>query len=149
MMVPERIEQEITIAAPVQRVWDVLTQADHVGTWFADAGAEVELRPGGKMILSWREHGTYQGVVERVEPPRLFSFRGAINPDEELREDNCTLVEFTLTPDGEGTRLRVVESGYQALRGSEEEKAKHAQENAEGWRDKLVELRTYAQGLSA
>ena len=49
-MAPDTIEREITIAAPVERVWTILTQAEHIGSWFADAGAEIDLRPGGAMV---------------------------------------------------------------------------------------------------
>ena len=29
----DTIEREITIAAPIERVWDLITQPEHVGTW--------------------------------------------------------------------------------------------------------------------
>ena len=46
-MVPDQIERETVIAAPVERVWALLTEAEHLGRWFGDAGAEIDLRPGG------------------------------------------------------------------------------------------------------
>ena len=46
-MVPEQIERETVIAAPVERVWALLTEAEHLGRWFGDSGAEIDLRPGG------------------------------------------------------------------------------------------------------
>ena len=30
----DRIEREITIAAPIERVWAVITEPEHVGKWF-------------------------------------------------------------------------------------------------------------------
>ena len=45
-MVADRIEREITIAAPIERVWSILTEAEHIHGWFADA--EIDLRPGGR-----------------------------------------------------------------------------------------------------
>ncbi len=74
-MTPDRIEREITIAAPPERVWSVITEAEHVGSWFADAGAEVDLRPGGAMLLSWEGYGTPRARVEAVEPPHRLRFR--------------------------------------------------------------------------
>ena len=47
-MTQDSIEREVTIEAPVERVWSVITEAEHVGRWFGDAGAEVDLRPGGR-----------------------------------------------------------------------------------------------------
>ena len=54
-------------------------------------------------------------------------------PGEELREDNSTLVEFTLTPEGDKTRLRVVESGFAVLTGSDELRGQALTSNTSGW----------------
>ena len=148
-MVPDRIEREIVIAAPVERVWSVVTEAEHVGRWFGDAGAEVELRPGGVFRCRWGEHGTVHGVVERVEPPNVFSYRWARPVGAEVNPGNSTLVEFTLTPEGSATRVRVVESGFRELTGSDEERAKYAGENTEGWRSELAELASYVTRRAA
>ena len=75
-MVPDRIESEVLIEAPVDVVWSIVTEAEHVGKWFSDS-AEIELEPGGKVVLTWDEHGSFPGRVERVEPPRFISFRWA------------------------------------------------------------------------
>src|SRR5690349_22705148 len=112
-MVPEQIERETVIAAPVERVWALLTEAEHLGRWFADAGAEIDLRPGGAMALRFEGHGTVHGRVVEVEPPRRLAYRWG--PLGDLTAENSTLVEFTLKPEGDGTRLRVVESGFDAL----------------------------------
>jgi uncharacterized protein YndB with AHSA1/START domain len=145
-MVPEQIEREVVIAAPIERVWDVITQPEHVGSWFGDAGAEIDLRPGGTILIHWKDYGTGYGVVERVEPPRVFAWRGALLGQTEVRADNSTVVEFTLTPEGGGTRLRVVESGFHTLAIPADEALKQAEGNVEGWRIKTDELAAYVAG---
>jgi uncharacterized protein YndB with AHSA1/START domain len=142
-MVPDRIEREILIDAPLETVWAIVTDPEHVGSWFSDA-ADIDLRPGGAATLTWEKHGVARARVERVEAPHSFSFRWARPPAGEPREGNSTLVEFALSPEGEGTRLRVVESGFQELEGTEEEKARYAEENTRGWKLELGELREYA-----
>ena len=70
------------------------------------------------MVLRWAEHGASRGRVVAVEPPTRFAYRWAPFKDpggEEPVEGNSTLVEFTLQPEGDGTRLRVVESGFASL----------------------------------
>src|ERR671919_2410455 len=143
-MVPESIEREILIDAPLEMVWSVVTESQHVGDWFSDF-AEIDLRPGGQAILTWEKHGTARGRVERVEPPHFVSFRWMrlTASGTELTEGNSTLVEFSLTEAGEGTRLRVVESGFHKLDGTEDERAKYAEGNRDGWEVKLGELRDY------
>jgi uncharacterized protein YndB with AHSA1/START domain len=142
-VIPDQIEREIHVAAPAARVWQALTEARHLGAWFGDAGATIDLRPGGAITLTWKKVGTTRARVVRVEPPRHFSFRWVRGRDEEPHPDNSTLVEFTLTDDGGGTRLRVVESGIHALRMSREELAEYAGLNGRGWTSELAELQAY------
>jgi uncharacterized protein YndB with AHSA1/START domain len=141
----DRIERSVFITATPERVWMVVTQPDHLGGWFADAGAEVDLRPGGAMVLTWKEWGTYRCTVERVEPPRLFVWSGPVHPDGPGGPGNATRVEFHLAPEGDGTRLTVVETGFASLDMPEEERRRHHADNTEGWRIKTEELRAYAE----
>ena len=91
-------------------------------------------------------HGTVRGRFERIEPHRLLSYRWARDlTGAEPAERSSTLVEFTLTPEGAGTRLRVVETGFAALAGSEEERARAAEGNLEGWGIKLRDIEDYLQ----
>ena len=142
-MVPERIEREVLIDAPVETVWAIVTEPEHVGGWFSDS-AEIDLQPGGEATLTWEKHGTARARVEKIEPPHFFSFRWARPMGAEPAEGNSTLVEFSLSAEGESTRLRVVESGFASLDGSEDENAKYAEGNTEGWAHELGELQEYA-----
>ena len=150
-MVPDKIERETVIAAPVERVWTLITEAEHVGRWFGDAGAEIDLRPGGAMVFRWSEYGTSRGTVVAVEPTSRFAYRwapfGRGRGDEPV-EGNSTLVEFTLEPEGDGTRLRVVESGFAALDGTDEQRAEWLQGNTGGWEQETDELREYAEKVA-
>ena len=145
----DRIERETTIAAPVERVWALVTEPEHLGAWFGDAGAEIDLRPGGAMALTWEEHGTVRARVEAVEPPRRFAYRWASAMDVEPTDGHSTLVEFLLEPEAGGTRLKVVESGFGALDVPAEERAAKSDDNAEGWAHELGHLAEYASTAGA
>jgi uncharacterized protein YndB with AHSA1/START domain len=145
-VVPDRISREVVIDAPPEKVWAIVTEPRHVARWFSDE-AEIELRPGGAMLLTWHGHGAYRGRVEAVEPPRRFAFRWLRREDNEPGEGTSTFVEFLLERAGGGTRLRVVESGFDRLNWGEEERARYAGENTEGWAHELEQLRDYAAGL--
>jgi len=135
----DTIEREVHINAPVERVWALVTQAEHLGTWFADAGAEIDLRPGGVLKLTWQEQGTAEGRVERVDEPTAFAFRWRSSGP--FDEADSTLVEFTLSAAGEGTAVRVVESGFAALADGEQRHADHT----EGWAIELGHLVEHAE----
>jgi uncharacterized protein YndB with AHSA1/START domain len=150
-MAPDQITRETTIAAPVDRVWALLTEAEHLGRWFGDAGAEIDLRPGGALVMRWSEHGTVRGRVEAVEPPHRFAYRWAPYKDpagDEPAEGNSTLVDFTLSAEGDGTRLRVVESGFAALACSDAQRTQNAEGNTRGWELELGDLTAYAERVS-
>ncbi|ASO19606.1 uncharacterized protein YndB with AHSA1/START domain [Actinoalloteichus hoggarensis] len=148
-MIPELIRREIHIAAPRDRVWTVLTEADHLAAWFTFDGAEIDLRPGGALVLRWKEHGAFHGVVEAVEQPHRLAFRWALLPDVPAGEGNATLVEFTLVPDREGTRVQVVERGFRELAGSDEERSRHVRDNEQGWEGGFAGLRDYVESRTA
>ncbi len=143
----DRIERDVVVNASRQRVWDALTSAEHLGTWFGDAGATVSsLEPGGEITLTWAEHGTGRAIIEQVEPESFLSWRwsGPLGPDPV--PGNATLVEFTLTTQAGGaTLLRVVESGFTGLDLPPEERERYASGNAGGWGHELDELREYLE----
>lgn len=81
---------ERLLPAPVERVWDYLTDPELRRRWFA--GGDMELRPGGALTLVFRnselgpegeevpdKYRQYEGMespgeIVRVEPPRLLVF---------------------------------------------------------------------------
>jgi uncharacterized protein YndB with AHSA1/START domain len=147
-----QIEREIVIAAPPQRVWTLLTDERYFSEWFGDARAEIDLRPGGAMAVHWTEHGTVLAEVVAVEPPRRFAYRWSQFQDEARAapvDGTATLVEFTLDPERDGTRLRVVESGFETLDCPPEERAKKAEDNTSGWGIELERLRDYVERVTA
>ncbi|WP_327583769.1 SRPBCC domain-containing protein [Nonomuraea sp. NBC_00507] len=149
-MIPS-IEQEILIEAPVDVVWGAVTEPDQISSWFTNA-AVIDVREGGKGALTWTDRAaiditepvTAEITVVTLDRPRLFSFRWAYPEGAVPREGNSVLVEFTLTPEGESTRLRVTESGLSEIDWTEEQKATYTQEHTHGWSKHLADLVAYA-----
>jgi len=142
MPIPDRIERTIDLAQPPQRVWEALTSAAGLGSWFGDR-ATVDLRPGGTAYVEWDQDGDNFKValtIVVVEPPARFAWTWGIQglPATDRRR---TYVEFTLVPSGGGTRLTVVESGFAQLPDELLDTAHHG--NVEGWRKELAELADY------
>ncbi|WP_306192073.1 MULTISPECIES: SRPBCC domain-containing protein [unclassified Streptomyces] len=144
-MSEDRIERETLIQASLERVWSLVAQP---GFWVADKATlpGTVAREGESMVARNPEYGDFPVRVEKVDPPTYLAYRWASAfPGEELSEDNSTLVEFTLTPEGDGTRLRVVESGFAGLAGSEELRNKALKDNTGGWPLELDALKKRAE----
>jgi uncharacterized protein YndB with AHSA1/START domain len=147
-MSADQIESEVLIEAPLERVWSLVAEP---GFWVADKASlpGTVAREGESLVAKNAEYGDFPVRVEKVEPPTYLAYRWASAfPGEELREDNSTLVEFTLTAEGDRTRLRVVESGFAALAGSEELRGQALKDNTGGWPLELGALKARAESSS-
>ncbi len=117
----DRIEKVIDLKAPLSRVWRALTDHEEFGTWFR-VRLDGPFVPGqvsrGQITYPGKEHLRWEVVVQAMEPERLFSFTWhpyAVDPKTDYSREPSTLVEFTLERIPTGTRLRVVESGFDRL----------------------------------
>lgn len=147
-MPADRIEREIDIDAPIDVVWRVITEPEHITGWFTDS-AELDARPGGEGRFAWEAGATTRAMVvnlrvERLDPPHFFSFRWDYPDGEEPSETNAPLVEFSLEARGESTRLRLVESGLEKIIRSEGDKETYFAEHTSGWARIAERLRDYA-----
>lgn len=133
------VSDSIHIQADRARVWSGLTDPALLDSWFGERN-ELDLRPGGRMVFEWEDHGRYSAVLEEVEDARTLAFRWASVPDAEPRIGNSTVVRFTLEDDSAGTRLTVRETGWETLDADGDEVEQTMRENTEGWRRELEEL---------
>ena len=115
---PDKIEKQIQIQAPVSRVWRALTDYREFGEWFK-VNIEGPFVPGqpsrGKMTHPGYEHVEWKATVKEIKPESFFSFTWnpyAIDPNVDYSDETPTLVEFHLTPSSDGTLLVVTESGF-------------------------------------
>jgi uncharacterized protein YndB with AHSA1/START domain len=147
----DSVEREILIEASPEVVWGVITEPEQISRWFSDE-AEVEGRAGADGTLTWRPGGRGGGrevdmiVPIRVvdaEPFRRFSFRWNHPHGAEPDESNSALVEFSLIEEAGGTRLRVLESGIDAVTNGEGSKAGYRESHEQGWARHLGEMRDY------
>ena len=67
-----RIETAITVAAPIEQVWETATSSETVGWWFAPGTIEAE---GGRIELNYTD-GKFgmEGDVKVLFRPHVFEF---------------------------------------------------------------------------
>ena len=125
----DRIEKQILLRAPLERVWDAISDATQFGAWFG-AEFDQQFAPGtsisGRIVATKvdaevaRMQEPHTGIscditVDRIEPMKLLSFRWhpyAIEPGGDYSKEPTTLVTFELEEVRGGTRLTITESGF-------------------------------------
>jgi uncharacterized protein YndB with AHSA1/START domain len=143
-VIPSQIEKEILIDAPVDVVWRVVTEPDQMTRWFSERN-DYELMEGahGKIRMSART--TYNIAIEAIEPHKRFVFRWAHADGTPPDESNSMRVEFTFHPESGSTRLKVIESGFDTIDWSDEEKRSFFDGHDHGWPGLLDRLREAIQ----
>jgi len=80
--------------------------------------AELATATVGLMVVTLMV--TIDMTIERMDAERLFSYRWhphAVDASHDYSQEPTTLVEFTLEDVPEGTRLTIVESGFDRIPG--------------------------------
>ncbi|MBS1905181.1 MAG: SRPBCC domain-containing protein [Actinobacteria bacterium] len=134
------VTRNISIAAPAAQVWRTITEPEHLSLWFG----RTVLGSDGVGTMTFEDHGAVPIRIESIDAPRSVTYRwnndNALGrlPDE-IDEASSTVFTFTLEAEGEGTRLTVVESGFERTSDPRVNLERHR----EGWNielDKLIAL---------
>jgi uncharacterized protein YndB with AHSA1/START domain len=140
----DTIERSINIAAPVERVWDLVTEP---GWWVpSDAPVDADRTPGEVVVRESEKWGRFPVEIVELRPMSYAAFRWSSTfPGDELTAGRTTLIEFTVTPTDDGVRVAVTESGFAQLDAADELKAQSIESNSGGWTDQLSSLRNRAE----
>jgi uncharacterized protein YndB with AHSA1/START domain len=129
------ITRTIDIKAPAEKVWAAITEPDLIAQWFGDS-CEFDATPGGTGYFGWPHHGRHRVVVEHVDKPKTLVYRWARDADVDPVPGSSTVVRFDLTEVEGGTRLTLLETGFDELA---DPQAAH-DDNTGGWKAELGEL---------
>jgi uncharacterized protein YndB with AHSA1/START domain len=145
----DSIEKSIDIRAPIERVWTALTDHEQFGTWFRAKMAgpfKVGEATKGRVTSPGYEHILWDATVTAMGRPHRFAFTWhpyAIDTAVDYSLEPPTLVEFTLEPTGEGTRLTVTESGFDALPAHRRDIALRMNEG--GWTQQVLNIKAHVE----
>ena len=157
-MNPDRIEKEVLLKAPLDRVWRAISHADEFGQWFG-VRFDGPFVPGASLtgvitptavdddVAKAQEpyagkSDTWQIVA--VEPHRRLAFRWhpyGVEDGVDYSKEPTTLVEFTLEDTADGVMLRIVESGFEGIPAERRQSA--FESNNEGWSAQTELVRKY------
>jgi len=149
----DRIEKTIELKAPVAKVWRALTDHREFGQWFRVHldGPFVAGQPStGRMTFPGYEHIRWNATVTVMEPERRFAYTWhpyALDPDQDYSSEIPTLVEFTLEAVGAGTRLTIVESGFDKVPTHRRDEAFRM--NERGWGVQIENIANHVHAAAA
>lgn len=148
------ITKQIEIKASITRVWAALTDYREFGSWFRvdlESPFEVGEITTGRMTYPGSEGMLFTVQVLAMDEPNFFSFRWPWDEhnllDSEAALEQTILVEFSLTKISTGTRLQVVESGFERV--PENQRVNMIRGNTEGWEIQTKNIRDYLQAEHA
>jgi uncharacterized protein YndB with AHSA1/START domain len=144
-MSTDRIQKSIVLRAPRARVWRAIADAQEFGSWFR-VKLEGSFAPGatvrGRITYPGYEHATMTMRIERMDFEELFAFRWHPGDGEPTDpSEPTTLVEFRLEEIEGGTRLTVVESGFDQI--PLPRRAEAFRSNEQGWAEQMKNIETH------
>lgn len=154
----DRIEKQVLLKVPRERVWRALSDSGEFGTWFGvrfDGPFVAGERLTGRITptqvdaevaaMQTPYEGTpFEWVVEKIEPMQRIAFRWhpfGIDKSMDYSNEPMTLVVFELHDTPEGILLTVTESGFDKLPPARRATAFAA--NDDGWAHQMMLIAKY------
>jgi uncharacterized protein YndB with AHSA1/START domain len=126
------VHMEDRFDTSIEDLWSAITEPDRLARWLARV--EGELKLGGEFRASFTSTWEGPGRVDICEPPRRLLV--TMQPGEE----DETVIEAVLTPDGEHTLLVVEDRGLPVA---------EAPVHGAGWQVHIEDLADYLAGEPA
>jgi uncharacterized protein YndB with AHSA1/START domain len=146
-MSTDQIEKSVVLEAPRAEVWRALSDVKSFDEWFG-VKLDTPFAPGarihGRITHKGYENLPMEFTIERMQPDRFLSLKWhpyAINPQIDYSAEPTTLVVFELEDVPEGTRLRVRESGFDAIPVSRRREAFEG--NDKGWTMQMESIQRF------
>ena len=130
------VVSETRIAAPPETVFAFFVDPNKIMRWMGWR-ADVDPRPGGTYALDINTEARARGEFVEVVPYSRVVFTFGWDGDQAVPPGSST-VEVTLTPDGEGTHVRLVHRGLMTTEMREQ--------HSLGWQHYLARLSVAAGG---
>jgi uncharacterized protein YndB with AHSA1/START domain len=123
------VHMEDRFDTSIEDLWSAITEPARLARWIARV--EGDFKPGGEFYARFTSTWEGPGRVDVCEPPRRLLVTMEPGQDEE------TVIEAILTPDGDHTRLVVEDRGLPV---------DVAPSHGAGWQAHLEDLATYLAG---
>lgn len=133
----QAIEREVRIDASPETVFEFFTDPEKMVRW-KGTSATLDPRPGGIYRVEMNPKVVAAGEYVEVDPPNRVVFTFGWEGDDNPTQPGSSTVEITLTPDGDGTKVRLVHTGLPS--------PESAERHGEGWDTYMARLEIAAAG---
>lgn len=134
------VEVKTRIAASPETVFEFFTDPDKMIQWMGRS-ADLDPRSGGVLRCDINGRDVALGEYVELEPPRRLVFTWGWDSEDPVTPPGSSTVEVELTPEGEGTLLRLTHRDLPS--------AESAEKHRGGWQHYTERLAISAPGGDA
>ena len=139
-----KIERSVFIRAPRSRVWRAIANVEEFASWF-NVKAAGSFTPGAtvqmRCLHPGYDHIEFSVTIESINPEQSLAWRWHPGSEQPPADEEPTRVEFQLADEEGGTRVTVIESGFDRI--SLARRAKAYEENTQGWIEQMKALQKH------
>jgi len=143
------VENTIRINAPIDKVWDTLTNPEQTKKYMFGCETVSDWKPGSPLL--WRanyegkETVFVKGNIVAIQPPALLTYT-VFDPQADMPDipDNHLNVYYQLTEQDGVTTLTVSQDGFEKAADGEK-RYNDVYNNGDGWNPILVQIKKIAE----
>lgn len=143
------VENSISIHAPIETVWDALTNPEQTKKYMFGCETVSDWKPGSPLLWKGNYEGKdmifVKGHIVAIQPPTLLTYT-VIDPNADMSDipDNYLNVTYELSAQDGTTTLTVSQDGFEKAADGEK-RYRDVYNNGEGWNPVLVEIKKVAE----
>ena len=149
MKQPLFIKNSITIDAPVEKVWDALTNPEKTKQYMFGCETVSDWKTGSSLLWKGIHEGKemifVKGDIVEIKPPRFLKYT-TIDPNSAIDDlsENYLAVTYELTAENGKTKFTVTQGDYSTVADGER-RYQESYNNGEGWNPILIEIKTLVE----
>lgn len=131
-----KVVSTILIQAPIQKVWEAMTESEYTRKYMFNCSVETDWKPGSPVVWKMQHEGQefipVTGTLLAIDPGHSLTYT-VIDPNVGMEDipANYLHVTYELSEEGGATRLTVTQDGYE--RAANGEKRYQEAVDAGGW----------------
>ena len=150
MSQPLYVDSSISINAPAEKVWDMLTNPQQTKRYMFGCEALSDYQPGSPLTWEGDFNGVHmvavKGWVVAIEPGSFLEYTtiDPNNPDMPDVPENYVHVTYTLTEANGTTRLDVRQGNFSTV-ALGQKRYEESRNNGEGWKPVLDQIKALCE----